>query len=119
MGSIAQELGSVEAVALDTGYFSAANVALLTWDRLDQYRRQVLLFAYRFEVPFDKNQAERDIRMVKLQQKISGCFRSEAGAAYFCRIRGYLWTMKKQGQNLLFALLQAFVAQPLFPNVSA
>jgi transposase len=88
-------------------------------DRLDQHRRQVLLFAYRFEVPFDNNQAERDIRMVKVQQKISGCFRSAAGADYFCRIRGYLSTMKKQGQNLLFALLQAFVAQPLLPSVSA
>lgn len=85
-------------------------------DRLGRQRRQVLLFAYRFAVPFDNNQAERDIRMVKVQQKTSGCFRSQAGATYFCRIRGYLSTMQKQGHNLFFALLKAFVAQPLLPH---
>jgi transposase len=85
-------------------------------DRLDKQRRQVLLFAYRFEVPFDNNQAERDIRMIKVQQKISGCFRSKAGATYFCRIRSYLSTMQKQGHNLFVALLKAFVGQPLLPQ---
>ncbi len=84
-------------------------------DRLELHRGQVLLFAYRFEVPFDNTQAERDIRMVKVQQKISGCFRSAAGATYFCRIRGYHSTLKKQGQNLLLALSPAFVGQPLLP----
>lgn len=87
-------------------------------DRLSQQRRQVLLFAYRFEVPFDNNQAERDIRMIKVQQKISGCFRSKAGATYFCRIRSYLSTMQKQGHNLFVALLKAFVGQPLLPQSS-
>ncbi len=88
-------------------------------DRLDRQREQVLLFGYRFEVPFDNNQAERDIRMVKVQQKVSGCFRSQAGAEYFCRIRGYLSTMKKQGENLLAALSNTFAGQPPFPNVLA
>lgn len=88
-------------------------------DRLDQQRAAVLLFGYRFEVPFDNNQAERDIRMVKVQQKISGGFRSEAGAKYWCRIRGYLSTMKKQGMNLLVALLQTFRGQPPLPKVLA
>lgn len=85
-------------------------------DRLDKRREQVLLFAYRFDVPFDNNQAERDIRMVKVQQKISGCFRSAEGATYFCRIRSYLSTMKKQGENLLVALFQVFIGEPLLPT---
>ena len=84
-------------------------------DRLAKHHRQVLLFAYRFEVPFDNNQAERDIRMVKVQQKVSGCFRTALGAAYFCRIRGYLSTMRKQGENLLVALFATFVGKPVLP----
>lgn len=85
-------------------------------DRLDSQRQQILTFAYRFDVPFDNNQAERDLRMVKVQQKVSGCFRSREGATYFCRIRGYLSTMHKQGESVLYALLQVFVGQPLLPT---
>ena len=86
-------------------------------DRLDKQRHQALLFAYRFDVSFDNNLAERDIRMVKVQQKVSGCFRSQDGAKSFCRIRGYLSTMKKQGGNLLAALLGAFCGCPPLPNL--
>jgi len=68
---------------------------------------------YDFRVSFDNNLAERDIRMVKLQQKISGTFRSVQGAHMFCRIRGYLSTVKKQNLNILQAIMSVFEGNPV------
>jgi transposase len=85
-------------------------------DRLTKYEDQVLRFLHDFRVPFDNSQAERDIRMVKVQQKISGGFRSLAGADAFCRIRGYLSTLRKQGGSLLTALEQALAGHPVSPT---
>lgn len=82
--------------------------------RLDLQRKQVLGFMYDFEVPFDNNLAERDIRMTKLKLKISGTFRSIAGVKAFARIRGYISTLKKQGLNVWDALTKAFTGNPLF-----
>jgi transposase len=82
--------------------------------RLDLQREQVLGFMYDFDIPFDNNLAERDIRMTKLKQKISGCFRSEDGANAFARIRGYISTLKKQGIDILDTLAKVFLDNPLF-----
>jgi transposase len=82
-------------------------------ERMDERRDEVLRFAHDLEVPFDNNQAERDLRMIKVQQKVSGCFRSERGARVFCTIRSYLSTTRKHGLNLMDSIKSAFAGQPL------
>lgn len=84
-------------------------------ERLCNQKSSVLGFMHDFAVPFDNNQSERDLRMMKLKQKISGCFRSEDGAKRFCRIRGYLSTLRKQGRNIMGALIDLFSGNPQSP----
>jgi transposase len=88
-------------------------------DRLTKHEDAVLAFVHDLRVPFDNSQAERDIRMLKVQQKISGCFRSFDGALDFCCLRGYLSTLRKQGRSLLSALQQALAGHPLLPALSS
>ncbi|MDQ3700425.1 MAG: IS66 family transposase [Chloroflexota bacterium] len=86
--------------------------------RLTTRRTAVLAFVHDLRVPFDNNQAERDLRMMKVQQKISGGFRSPDGAAIFARLRGYLSTLRKQGLPVLDALRATLAGAPLMPNLA-
>ena len=81
-------------------------------DRLQNYKQAVCLFIKNFAVPFDNNQAERDLRMVKVKSKVSGCFRTSDGARYFLRIMSYVGTAKKQNVNPFHAILKAISAKP-------
>lgn len=83
--------------------------------RLDEHREQVLRFAEDLRVPFDNNLAERDLRMVKLQQKISGSWRTVGGAQRFLALRSYISTTRKQGRDLLDALQRLVKNDPWLP----
>lgn len=88
-------------------------------DRLVTQRGAVLAFLHDFRVPFDNNQAERDLRMFKVKHKVSGCFRSPHGADQFCRIRSYISTLRKQGYSVLDGLTSIFAGQPFMPRLHA
>lgn len=87
----------------------AANLLL----RLKKYRKETLCFMYDFDVPFENNLCERDARMAKVQQKISGTFRSAEGARTFCRIRGYISTVRKNSLSVIDAIQSVFEGDPI------
>jgi len=77
-------------------------------ERLRDFEQDALRFMVVKNVPFTNNQGENDLRMTKVQQKISGCFRSMEGAEIFCRVRSYLSTCRKQGMTATEALALLF-----------
>lgn len=83
-------------------------------ERLDNYKASVCLFIHNFMVPFDNNQAERDLRMIKVKTKVSGCFRSEEGARDYLKIMSYIGTAHKQGHNAYDAIRKAISGCPDF-----
>ena len=85
-------------------------------DRLRKHKVLVSAFMYDFRIPFDNNLVERDVRMIKVQQKISGRLRTEAGAHIFFALRSYISTARKHGLNAVDAIHSAFLGQPFIPD---
>jgi len=83
---------------------------------LSKYQQSVLAFITTDSIPFDNNLAERDLRMIKTKQKISGCFRSQIGGNSFCLIRSYLSTLKKNRQNILQGIQNAYLGDAFIPS---
>jgi transposase len=86
-------------------------------ERLRDYKTDIIRFCKNFSVPFDNNFSERDIRMMKLKQKISGCFRSKQGAQYFARIRSFIISARKQKRNILQDLTDIFKSNTAWKNI--
>lgn len=86
-------------------------------NRLSGYKNQILAFMYDFDIPFDNNLAERDLRMTKVKQKISGTFRSKDGAKAFTRIRGYVSTVRKNSLNTLDCIKSVFTSNIIDPTL--
>lgn len=87
-------------------------------DRLEKHENWVLAFLHDFRIPFTNNLAEQDIRMIKVKQKVSGCFRTRSGAERFLSIRSYISTVRKNGLQVFPAIVSALNGSPFIPSVT-
>lgn len=87
-------------------------------ERLRNHRDECLAFLFDLRVPFTNNEAERDLRMMKVKAEVSGCFRTKAGADTFCRLRSYIVTCREQGMRLLDCLQSVFAGEPILPALN-
>jgi transposase len=104
------EQGRVEFFAGDKLDYNSEDMKLLR--RLKEYKQQHLRFLSDFQVPFDNNLAERDLRMIKSKTKVSGCFRGSEGGSVFATIKSYTSTLRKNSQNIFEGLKNAFIGVP-------
>ncbi|MFK0569995.1 IS66 family transposase [Endozoicomonas sp.] len=99
--ALAKEAAYMEKQRQEIGRKKVKNTkAYNLFKRLSEFKVETLRYLSDFSIPFDNNGSERDVRMAKLKQKISGCFRSDDGSSMFARIRSYLSSAKKQGMNI-------------------
>ena len=102
----------------DTGTYKR-NIARRLVDRLDEFREEFCRFFWDFRVPFDNNQAERDVRHAKVKIKVSGCFRSLEGAKNFAKINSVLSTARKHGMNTVESIMATLTQESCIPWVVA
>ena len=88
-------------------------------DRMQRHRKWALAFLHDFRVPFTNNHAEQILRMIKVRQKISGCFRTTAGTERFLRVRSYIDTVRKHDLPIFQAIVDAIVGRPFMPTSAA
>ena len=106
------EQGSKEFLQDENPDYNGEDMKLLR--RMQKYKAEHLRFVTNPNVPFDNNQAERDLRMIKAKTKISGCFRAEDGGKVFAMLKSYTSTLRKNGLNIYDGIRAAFADQPMF-----
>jgi transposase len=102
------QMGFQENPDIDIGNRKSSSKVINLLKRMDRYKEGILKFLFATDVPFDNNLAERALRMFKVKNKISGCFRNSQSGDFFCRLRYFIDTCKKQKLPILNSLLTVF-----------